>query len=201
LNIAVIGPNGAGKSTLITEILKSNSLVLPFSFSNYPRNFCKEKLSQRMTSMHDQNINKRVKDLREKWGAGYARSIFDPNRMFILDEIFLTKLLSCAPTSLALSEKFYEDFKAHLFKIMSTEIAYVDAYIYIKPSLEKWLVNASRRPVKATIHDIDQVRFQTQLRCFDYYISMLVDVPHFTVNDLEQGTIKDIHRFILRVSG
>lgn len=202
MNIAVIGPNGAGKSTLITEIVKENSLVLPFSFSNYPRKQYETRSLRRGNDLKmDDLINTRSCDLKKKWGVAYSRSNFDPNRTFVLDEVFLTKLLRFAPTSIAFSENYFNDFRTHLSQIMLTEKSYVDAYIYVKPNMEKWLENVSRRPVKATIHDVDQVRFQTQIRCLDYYISMIENVPQITISRSDASSLNDVLEFIVRVAG
>ena len=196
MNIALIGPNGAGKSTLLATLLKLQTHIIPFSFSNYAILSSKRRLPKYLRVGKHEVVRERIIDVKLKWGTAFDRSLFGEAENYLLDEVFLTKVLACAPASNSLMVSFRQEFEKLIEEIKHQEQSYVDAYIYVRPSEVRWKANISNRPSKATSGNHNLSKFLTQISCTDYFISTLVATPYTVVQDVDLDGANKVKEFL-----
>lgn len=196
MNISLIGPNAAGKSTLLSAMVSLDLEVTPLSFSNFPIQK-DERKHRRLSSLNTSDIiQDRMYDVMCKWGLAFNKENFVANKNYLLDEVFLTKVLRCAPITKDSVNAFLTIFKALNEKIKHIEQQYTDAYIYIRPSEERWKKNISIRPSKATSGDTYMSRFYSQIMCLEYYIASLNETPVLMLKGVNKLEIDRAKLFI-----
>ena len=196
MNFGLIGPNGAGKSTLLRMLIEKNAQITPFSFANAP---IEGTLAPKKFFFHRKDkdvIARRIEDLNMKWGKLYEHKLFSSEKKFVMDEIFLTKLLRKAPIHEEAAESFIRKFQESISIILSIESKYIDRYIYVKPDVELWRENILKRPTLATNNVKNFIRYQLQNECLDMFVSQIARHKYILITELEHRNFEHVTNFI-----
>ena len=196
MNFGLIGPNGAGKSTLLRTLLERNVQITPFSFANAPIEGSSAPKKFFIRHKEKEVITRRIEDLNMKWGKLYDRQHFSNDEKFVMDEIFLTKLLRKAPINEEVAKQFIRNFQESISNILNIELNYIDRYIFLKPNVELWGENILKRPTLATNVVNNLLRYQLQNECLDIFISEIARNNYILITDLERRNIELVTKFI-----
>lgn len=165
MNISIVGPNGAGKSILIRQLVQQDIHALPFSISNFPQDYYENCISKSSSI-----VERRIQSLVGRWGTCYQKKFYPPERLYLIEEGFLTKLLAICPTTKIEARDFESQFMNFLPKIVEIESSYVDRYFSIELSFNQWLRNRDYRNDSYLQNDLGGIRFTTQSRLLTSYL-------------------------------